>query len=220
MDQPLKIRFVSDYVCPYCLAAKIPLLEAIQGRNVEIEWIPYELTEEPSERIDTYHDPVRKEKWGKTLLPICRELGIEMKLPPKVIPRPYTRLAFEGFHYAKEHQKDEQYNDLIYHAYFIEELDIGDIEVLVKLAKRIGLDEKDFRDTLQKGTYTQRQKAAVAYAKKELDIHSVPTIFIGDKKIEGGVYKKEEFISLIDAALREHTSETVHGFCCDEHGCG
>ena len=66
MEKPLKIRFVSDYVCPYCLVAKIPLLEAIKGRNVEVEWVPYELTEEPAQRIDTYHDPVRKEKWGKT----------------------------------------------------------------------------------------------------------------------------------------------------------
>ncbi|MCI7813048.1 MAG: DsbA family protein [Lachnospiraceae bacterium] len=219
MEKPLKIRFVSDYVCPYCLVAKIPLLEAIKGRNVEVEWVPYELTEEPAQRIDTYHDPVRKEKWGKTLVPICKELGIEMKLPPKVIPRPYTRLAFEGFYYAKEQQKGDVYNDLMYRAYFIEELDIGDIDVLVSLADRVGLDAEDFRDALEKGIYTQRQKDAVSYAKKELQIHTVPTIFIGDKKVEGGIYRKEEFVVLIDEALKENF-ETVHGFSCDEHGCG
>ena len=52
----LKIQFVTDYVCPYCMVAKVPFMQAIQGKDVEVEWIPYELTQEPDERIDTYHD--------------------------------------------------------------------------------------------------------------------------------------------------------------------
>ena len=112
----LQIRFVTDFVCPYCVVAKKPLLQAIQEikteKNVEIDvlWHPMELTEEPAPKIDTYHDEERKERWAKTLVPICEKLDIQMKLPPHVIPRPYTRLAWEGFYFAKEEGNGDEYS--------------------------------------------------------------------------------------------------------------
>lgn len=196
----LKIRFVTDYVCPYCLAAKIPLLEAVKGKDVVIEWLPYELTQEPAPRVDTYNDSIRRNKWAESLVPVVEALGIDMKLPPKVIPRPYTRLAFEGFHYAKEHGCGDAYNDRMYTAYFIEEQDIGDLDVLCKLASEVLLDPADFRSALENGTYTQLQKETVSYAQDKLNIQSVPTIFIGEKQLEGGIYTKEEFERIIEEA--------------------
>lgn len=229
----LKIKFVSDYVCPYCLAAKAPFLEAVKGKDVEVEWLPYELTEEPAERVDTYHDPVRKEKWAKSLAPIVKELGIDMKLPPKVIPRPYTRLAFEGYHFAKEQGKGDEYNDRLYRAYFTEELDIGDIDVLAGLAAEVGLNAADYRAALEEGKYTQIQKMAVRRAKEELDVHSVPTIFIGSTRINGGIYDKAEFERVIseeimkaaedqesgNGEVRDEAGNVITGMSCGIHGC-
>lgn len=196
----LKIRFVTDYVCPYCLVSKVPLLEAVEGKDVEIEWLPYELTEEPRPRVDTYHDTGRKEKWAKSLVSAIEALGIDMKLPPRVIPRPYTRLAFEGYHYAREQGHGEAYNDRMYTAYFTDELDIGSLDVLCSLAAEVGLDAADFRKALEEGRYARIQKEAVAYTKNELAIQSVPTIFIGDTRMEGGIYTKEDFERVIEEA--------------------
>ena len=221
----LKIRFVTDYVCPYCLAAKMPLLEAIKGKDIEVEFLPYEVTQEPSPRVDTYHDEGRREKWAKTLAPAVKALGIDMKLPPKVIPRPYTRLAFEGSYYAREHGLYDAYNDRMYTAYFSDEMDIGNLDVLCELAGEIGLDAADFRAALETGTYTERQKAAVAYAKNELDVHSVPTIFIGDTRVEGGIYTKDGFEKLIqDSLYKENEAQkdeahVIKGVSCDINGC-
>ena len=216
----LKIRFVTDYVCPYCIAAKMPLMKAIGDRDITVEWLPFELTPEPEPGIDTYHDTVRKEKWEKTLKPYTDALGLNMKLPPKVIPRPYTRMAFEGYHYAKEHGQGEAYNSRVYEAYFIDELDIGDIHVLCRLAKEVGLDENDFRKALENGTYTQLHKELDNYTKNELKVRSVPTIFIGDKRVEGGVYTVEGFEKLIEEALSKDDSLVNTGFGCNENGCG
>lgn len=204
---PLKIRFVTDYVCPYCMVAKVPFLQAIQGKDVEVEWIPYELTQEPEERVDTYHDETRREKWAKTLLPVARNLGIDMKLPPKVIPRPYTRLAFEGYHFAKEHGLGERYNDRVFTAYFVEEQDIGELDVLCRLAKECGLDAAAFREALELGTYTELEKNLVSYAVNELHVECVPTIFIGDTRVEGEIYSKEKFEELIKQAIKKEETK-------------
>ena len=58
----MEILFVSDYVCPYCLVAKEALHRALRkaGIPASITYQPYELTPEPKERVDTYHDQRRR----------------------------------------------------------------------------------------------------------------------------------------------------------------
>ena len=92
----MKITFVSDYVCPYCLVGKEALHQALKELNIkaEITYQSFELTEEPRPRVDTYHSAEKREGY-KILEKPCKELGLDMKIPPAVIPRPYTRLAFE-----------------------------------------------------------------------------------------------------------------------------
>ena len=93
----MEILFISDYVCPYCLVAKEALKQALEtmGLEARITWQPYELTPEPRDRVDTYHDEKRKANY-RILVEPCARLGLAMKLPPKVIPRPYTRWPLKG----------------------------------------------------------------------------------------------------------------------------
>lgn len=194
----LNILFVSDYVCPYCLVAKEALKQALEELNVEakITWQPLELTIEPEPRVDTYSDERRRAGY-KVLTEPCKKLGLDMKLPPKVIPRPYTRLAFEGWYYAKEKGLGDAYNDMIYRAYFMDEKDIGDIEVLAELSESIGLDGEEYRNALEKGTYAEIEKEAVLYSRNVLKPAGVPAIYINGKKIDVQEYTKEEMLQYV-----------------------
>ena len=213
----LEILFISDYVCPYCLVAKEALKQALEETGVEaqITWQPYELTVEPKPRVDTYNDTSRKRKY-KVLIEPCKQLGLEMKLPPNVVPRPYTRLAFEGWYFACDQGKGDAYNDRMYKAYFIDEMDIGDIEVLTKLAEELGLDGTAFKQALETGAYTEKEKAAVAYAKNELQPKGGPTIYIYGQKVSVSEYTKEEMIRILSEQV---PADEVFGFCCSEDGC-
>ena len=213
----LEILFISDYVCPYCLVAKEALKQAIQenGTEATITWQPYELTMEPKPRVDTYNDASRKRKY-KVLVEPCKQLGLDMKLPPNVVPRPYTRLAFEGWYFACDQGKGDAYNDLMYKAYFVDEMDIGDIEVLTKLAESLGLDGAAFKQALETGTYSEKEKAAVAYAKSELKPKGVPTIYINGVKVSVSEYTKEEMIRILSEQMPKN--ETL-GFSCSSDGC-
>ena len=213
----LDILFVSDYVCPYCLVGKDALKKALAelGLEAEITWHPYELTEEPSERVDTYHDEVRKKKYQVLYKP-CKELGLDMKLPPNVIPRPYSRLAFEGWYFACDHQLGDVYNDLMYRAYFIDEKDIGDLEVLTELAKSIGLDGDAFRSALENGMYSKREKADVNYVKNVLQIKGLPAIFVNEKRLVLKEYTVEEMKKNL---LNQHMEVDGAGSFCSIDGC-
>ena len=213
----LDILFISDYVCPYCLVAKEALKQALQETGVEanITWQPYELTREPKPQVDTYNDESRRKKYVVLVEP-CKQLGLDMKLPPKVVPRPYTRLAFEGWFFACDNGKGDEYNDAVYKAYFIDEQNIGDVEVLTALAEKVGLDGAAFKAALENGTYTEVEKAAVDYARNELKPSGVPTIYINGEKVAVAEYTKDEMIRILSEQV---PAEEVFGFSCSEDGC-
>lgn len=213
----LQITFISDYVCPYCLVAKEALKQALEetGLFAEITWQPYELTPESRKQVDTWHDETRRAKY-RILEEPCAQLGLPMKLPPKVVPRPYTRLAFEGWYYACDHGQGEHYNDLVYRAYFLEERDIGRMDVLTELARQAGLDGADFAAALERGDYTRREQEAVAYAREVLRPCGVPTIYINGEELTLQTYTKEEMVRLLQEGPE---AGAAPGFSCGPDGC-
>ncbi len=213
----MNIVFVSDYVCPYCLVAKEALKAALEatGLESEITWQPCELTPEPRERVDTYHDETRRAHY-QILVEPCRQLGLDMKLPPAVIPRPYTRKAFEGWYYACEKGRGETYNDLVYRAYFIEEQDIGETGVLAALARRAGLEPAAFTAALESGAYSQREREAVDYARNVLKVQGVPSIYIDGERITLHEFTKEEMIGILTEREEKHRGP---GFMCTGDVC-
>ena len=215
----LDILFVTDFVCPYCLVGKVALEEAIKetGIEAEIRIQPMELTEEPKERVDTYHDEVRKARY-KVLEEPAGLLGLDMKFPPAVIPRPYTRLAWEGWYYAKKQGLGHEYSDLMYRAYFIDEKDIGDIDVLVKLAEEVGLDPEEYRKVLEDGTYREAEKMATDYSRNNLEVKGIPTIFINGQRVKISSFTVEEAKELLTNLPESSDDETFTG--CGPDGCG
>lgn len=213
----LDILFVTDFVCPYCLVAKAALEKALKETEIEarIRIQPLELTQEPRERIDVCHDEERKKRYQVLVAP-ARALGLDMKLPPSVCPRPYTRLAFEGLFFAREKGLDEKYADLVYHAYFEKELDIGEMDVLCALAEQAGLDVTEFRQVLEDGTYTAAVKEEVEHSRNVLNVTGIPSIYLNGEKIAIEEYTKEEMVRI----LQDGQIAAVKGMCCGLDGCG
>lgn len=212
----LKIKVYSDYVCPFCFLAKFPFEEAIKGKDVEVEWMPFELCPSPSPKLDPVNDPSKLQLWDRFITPTIKSLGIDMKLP-NVSPHPYTDLAFEGFHFAKEQGKEKEFNDRIFKAFFQEQQDIGNIDVLSKLAVEIGLVESAFREALVTRKYKELQQKALQHAYNEADITSVPTFIIGDKRLQG-FNSKETFDKVIDQEYKNSNSDVNSGMHCSADG--
>ncbi len=214
----LEITFVTDFVCPYCLVGKAALEKAMETSGIEaqIKIQPMELTEEPKPRVDTYNDPVRRANY-KVLDKPAKDLGLDMKIPLNVIPRPYTRLAWEGWFFAKEHGLGDLYSDLMYRAYFIDEKDIGDIEVLVKLAESIGLDGTEYRNVLNNGTYYKEQRMASDYSRHTLEVKGIPTLFINGQRVKMSDYSIEAAVELLKHPPTSESETTFGG--CDPDGC-
>jgi predicted DsbA family dithiol-disulfide isomerase len=179
----LKIKVYSDYVCPYCLLAKKPLDEAIAGKDVEVEWMPYELRPYPNETLKPEGDYLQT-VWRDSVYPMAERMGVPIVLP-RISPQPYTHLAFEGYQFAKEQGKGTAYNERILQAFFQEEQNIGDIDVLTKLAGAVGLDKTEYRKALEERRYEMAHKKALHHANNEANISAVPTFIIGNRVMRG-----------------------------------
>lgn len=190
----LAIKVYSDYVCPYCFLAKGPLEEAASATGAQIEWRPFELRPYPAQTLRPEGEYLQR-TWAESVYPLATRMGVKIVLP-RVSPQPHTTLAFEGFQYASERGEADRYTHEVFTAFFQEEQDIGDVEALVGVAGRVGLDEADFRDALKTRRYQEAHERALAQAVRVAKVQAVPTIIIG-RQIVRGLASREILVHMI-----------------------
>ncbi|NMF00220.1 DsbA family oxidoreductase [Aneurinibacillus aneurinilyticus] len=209
----IKIKAYSDFICPFCFLGKGPLDEIIKEKDVEVEWMPFELRPSPYSKIDPWQDSEKLSSWDSFILPTAKKLGVEMRLP-RVSPHPYTHLAFEGYQFAKEYGKGNEYHNRVFTAFFQEEQNIEDIEVLTKLAEEVGLPKDAFKEGLISRKYREVHQEALRHAYEEAQIMAVPTFVIGEEVIQG-LASKERLAQAIDRELEKNKTNEFDGMKCN-----
>ncbi|MEK4090859.1 DsbA family oxidoreductase [Viridibacillus sp. FSL H8-0110] len=212
----VKIKAYSDFICPFCFLGKGPLDEIVKEKDVEVEWMPFELRPSPHSKIDPWKEPDKLSSWDSFILPTAKKLGVDMRLP-RVSPHPYTNLAFEGCHFAKEHGKGNEFHHRVFTAFFQEEQNIENVEVLTNLAGEVGLSMDDFKDALVSRKYREVHQKALNHAYEEAQIMAVPTFIIGDEVIQG-LASKERLAQVIDKELKKKQTSDFDGMQCDING--
>lgn len=178
-----RIHVYADYVCPYCLLAEHVVTEAVGEEDVAIQWHPFELRPDPvpTLRVDAAYLPT---VWRQSVYPLAERIGVDIQLPT-TSPQPRTALAFQAFAHAEERGKGHAFSMRAMEAFFQENRDIGDIDVIVDLGREIGLDVHVLRDALESGRYADQHARALRHASEERGVRAVPTIVIGDARFEG-----------------------------------
>jgi predicted DsbA family dithiol-disulfide isomerase len=173
------VTVYSDYVCPFCLLAEQVLSDAIGDRDISISWRAFELRPEPVPTLRP-EDPYLPTVWNRSVYPLAERLGVPIRLP-SISPQPRTAKAFELLALAQDEGLDHQYSMRMLRAFFQEGRDIGNPEILVKLAAEAGLDLEEARQALESGAYAERHREALRHAREDMAITSVPTIVVGDQ---------------------------------------
>ena len=170
----------------------------MRGKDVEVEWQPFELRPYPNETLRPEGDYLQR-AWTNSVYPIARQMGVPIKLPT-VSPQPHTHMAFEGFQFAKEHDKGGEYNHRVLAAFFVGGQDIGDIAVLTKLGGEVGLDETEFEESLTSRKYREAHQRALRLAYEEAGGTGVPMFVIGTQVLTG-LQDRETLEAVIEEEL-------------------
>ena len=192
----LQVQVFSDYVCPYCFLAEGPLNEALAefDGEIEVEWMPFELRPYPTPTLEPDGDYLQN-GWRDSIYPMAERMGVRIVLP-SVSPQPYTKLAFEGALAARDEGKAEAYNHRMFTAFFQDELDIGNADVLGDCAAEIGMDRKNFRAALDDSLHRQECEEQLRFGRDILAINSVPTFVIDNRLGIPGMVPKETLVSV------------------------
>ncbi|MFD3514419.1 DsbA family protein [Streptomyces sp. NPDC058657] len=218
MAEPVRIRVWSDFVCPFCMLAEGPLEEVVAefGAGVEVEWMPFELRPSPHPTLRPEDDYLPR-IWESAVYPMARRMGVDITLPT-VSPQPYTALAFEGYQFAAERGLGTAYTRRMFRAFFQEDQDLGEIGVLSALAAGIGLDEAAFRTALEDGTHRARHEDALREAAAH-QVRSVPTILVGETRIEGVPRAAQLRKAVLDAQAHQAGDAAFGASCSVDGGC-
>lgn len=163
--------------------------------DVAIVWRAFELRPDPVPTLDPNGEYLHR-VWGSSVYPLAENLGIDIKLPPI---QPRSRRAHEAAHWARRRGKFREYNDALFHAFFQRGEDIGNTDVLVRLASDKGVDGDDLRAALDNDLSLENVLADEREAKK-LGLSGVPA-FIANRKIAlSGVQSVESLQEFVEHA--------------------
>lgn len=176
--------------------------------------MPFELRPHPQPTLRP-EDDYLPHIWKTAVYPMARRLGVEIRLPD-VSPQPHTALAFEGYQYAAEHGLGTAYTRRMFRAFFQENQDLGQLDVLTTLAGEVGLDEAGFRAALANGSHRAKHQDALREAAAH-QVQVVPTILIGDTRIEGVPRAAQLRKAILDAQAQQG-EDAAYGAACGIDG--
>jgi predicted DsbA family dithiol-disulfide isomerase len=210
MTKALKIDFVSDVACPWCIIGLKGLDQALERTKGEIEaditFHPFELNptmpaggqnmiEHVGQKYGSTPDQARVNR--ERIRTRAAELGFDMGTSDA--SRIYNTFdAHRLLAWAKEQGQQIELKRSLFTANFTEQQDPGNHDVLVAAAERAGLDAQAAREVLTSGRYADEVREEQRLWQSR-GISSVPSLIINDKFLISGGQPPEVF----EKALRE-----------------
>lgn len=216
MPRPLKIDFVSDVSCPWCIIGLKGLEEALARTEgvvtADIHFQPFELNPQMAPEGENIGEHIAR-KYGSTpeqsaanrqmIRDRAGALGFTMN--SSADSRIYNTFdAHRLLHWAEIEGRQAALKHALFTAYFTDQQDPSNQDVLVAAAEKAGLDGAAAREVLTSGRYAEEVRAAEQLWQSR-GINSVPAIIIEDKWLISGGQPPEAF----EQALREIAAEAA-----------
>ncbi len=198
MTKSMRIDFVSDVVCPWCVIG-LKALEAALERTAdvvtaEIHFQPFELNPGMPPQGQDVGEHVRQ-KYGSTpeqsqgTRDLIRNSAAALGFTINSGPGSRIWNTFDChrlLHWAERAGRQPQLKMALFEAYFTDRQNPGDLEVLVAAAQKAGLDAVAAREVITSGAYAADVREAEDFWRDQ-GVHAVPTIVINGKYgITGG----------------------------------
>jgi predicted DsbA family dithiol-disulfide isomerase len=198
MGAPLRIDFVSDVACPWCVVGLRSLLKAIDTvgdkANVQIHFQPFELNPDMAPEGENTTEHVQK-KYGSTpersaaARQALKDSGAALGFDFNYSPQSRIWNTFDAhrlLHWAGLEGKQLQLKEALFKANFTDQKATSDHEVLAKAAESAGLDGKRAREILASGEFTKEVRSEEMVWRNR-GINAVPSIIFNHRwMIQGG----------------------------------
>lgn len=211
---PVSVDIISDIVCPWCWLGKQYFDQAVKssGRLIDVTWRPYMLDGAVPIEGAPYKDYMRA-KFGDApdnrfkamrghLEAAAPEAGINFKFSELSV-RPNTLRAHLLVRWAQGQDPSwgSVAKEALFKAYFENLQDIGDVEVLARIAGEIGLDPDLTRELLTELRDADAVREEIAFF-QNLGVSGVPTFIYNGQFAVTGAQPKSVHLDAIKQAAK------------------
>jgi predicted DsbA family dithiol-disulfide isomerase len=155
MSNPIVLEVFTDYVCPWCYLGDNRVKQLKEAYDIEVKIVHFPL------HPDTPND-------GRTLQDMFGTGPEEIKakndhmrvlmetegLPYNTRSHTYnSRLAQEIGSWAETQSGGSAIHDKFFEAYFVNNRNVGDVDVIIDIVKSVGLDEQEAQKVIKDRTF-------------------------------------------------------------------
>lgn len=215
MTKQMKIDFVSDVSCPWCIIGLRALEEALERVHDEVEanitFHPFELNPSmPAEGQNIVEhigqkygsSPEQSARSREMIRARAAEHGFTMTMSEQ--SRIYNTFdAHRLLHWAGLEGRQKELKNRLFEMYFTEGRNPSDRDALVAAAEAAGLDGKQAAEVLASGRYAQEVREEERFWHSR-GINAVPAVVINERYLISGGQPVEAF----EKALRTIAAES------------
>ncbi|RMQ49746.1 2-hydroxychromene-2-carboxylate isomerase [Pseudomonas cichorii] len=216
MTTPLKIDFVSDVSCPWCVIGLRALEQALEALGDEVQaqihFQPFELNPNMVAEGQEIQEHIA-EKYGSTPEQVKdihenirargAELGFVFTQGERRIYNTFD--AHRLLHWAGLEGKQQALKQALFDAYFTDLADPSSQQTLASVAQKVGLDRLRAEAILASGDYAAEVREAEQLWISR-GVSSVPTIVFNDEYAVSGGQPVDVFVGAIRQILNERTA--------------
>lgn len=208
MAQTLRIDFISDIACPWCVVGLRGLLKALDavGPDVkaEIHFQPFELNPNMAPEGENTAEHVAK-KYGSTkersdaARQVLRDHGAALGFDFNYGPDSRIWNTFDAhrlLHWAEQEGKALALKQALFKSNFTDQRPSNDVNALVDAAKEAGLDPAAARAVIETGAFADEVRHAEGYWQSQ-GISAVPSVIFNQRWLIQGGQPPEVFADAI-----------------------
>lgn len=214
----MKVEIWSDVMCPFCYIGKRKFEAALNRfpdtAQLQIEWKSFQLDPgiTAGAEKDLYGYLARRKgisyeqarQMHNQVMAMARGVGLQYDFDKAIVANSYD--AHRMIQLAKQHGLGDAAEEQLFRAYFTEGKDFGDHQVLLQLAKQIGLDPQRVRELLASDELGDKVKADIAEA-EQIGVNGVPFFVFDRKYAVSGAQDPDVFLQTLQRSFAEWQQE-------------
>ncbi|KAK4556630.1 hypothetical protein LTR86_006201 [Recurvomyces mirabilis] len=211
----IKMKVYFDIVCPWCYIGSRSLAQAVEiyrktypgarDDTLEYDFLPFYLNTDPGQHGLTMREAAARKNGAervegilKRLQRTGRQMGIEFDFEGRTGATKMGHALTHGVGREKGWEVQKVLIERIYGWHFEQGGDVCDRAGLIGVARGIGIGEGEVEKWIDDEDVGQRVDQLALQARNE-GIHSVPTMFIGEVRVDGAEDVEGMFQALVAA---------------------
>jgi len=201
----IRIDVYLDTICPWCYIGLTIIKDAIYDssfKNFELIWRPFQLNPDmPLDGMDRQkylEIKFQSKEKANIIYESIYKAGLRKNIYfqfDKMSRTPNSFASHKLLALAHKSKKQTEVLETLFYEYFIEGIDIGNLDELIRISKQHNIYNSKTLRYLKSSEDTQNLLAEESHA-RELGIKAVPCYIINNKYVLFGVQNKSNFLKI------------------------